>query len=158
MIRRRLFDPSWTLRFLPVSGSRICGSAGAGGNQEPIVNRSTASGDGWAEGNQLNETAGVRIFIGNLPFAATDRELRDAYAAHAVVVNAEIACDPAGRSRGFGYLIMMSAEDARIVIDELGGKVPVRGRVLRAEPAKSAGPRSRRDAREFRNGRAEPRE
>jgi RNA recognition motif-containing protein len=46
-----------------------------------------------------------KVFVGGLPFATTDDELREAFAAHGAVASANVVRDrDTGRSKGFGFV------------------------------------------------------
>lgn len=73
------------------------------------------------------------VFIANLPYRITDRDLFDLASAHGKVCQVRVALDHAtGLSRGFSFLRMATPEDAQRVIAGLNGQI-VSGRVLRAE-------------------------
>ena len=82
----------------------------------------------------------TRIYVGNLPFSATDAELRELFAQHGTVESVSIITDRAtGRPRGFGF-VEMSRADASRAIQNLNGK-ELGGRPLRVNEAqeRSAG-------------------
>ena len=80
---------------------------------------------------------GVRLFVGNLSFALGDSDLREAFAEIGAVERAEIVRDRFdGRSRGFGFVEMKSAEDAAVAVRAMNGK-DLAGRPLRVEAATS---------------------
>ncbi|MCB1971895.1 MAG: RNA-binding protein [Geminicoccaceae bacterium] len=71
-----------------------------------------------------------KIFVANFPFSATVEELTDLFSQHGSVVSAKIATDrDTGRSRGFGFIEMGSAEEASQAIEALNGH-DVGGRAL----------------------------
>ncbi len=73
----------------------------------------------------------MRLFVGNLPYETTERELRDLFASYACN-DATIVFDPAtGLSRGFGYVW---AADEKAIAD-LDGQ-PFNGRKLHVERAR----------------------
>ena len=46
-----------------------------------------------------------KVFVGGLPFATTDDELREIFAAHGAVASANVVRDrESGRSKGFGFV------------------------------------------------------
>ena len=64
----------------------------------------------------------TRIYVGNLPFSATDAELRELFAQHGTVESVSIITDrDTGRPRGFGFVTMGSPEEAQKAIDALNG-------------------------------------
>ncbi len=82
----------------------------------------------------------TRIYVGNLPFSATDAELRELFSQHGTVESVSIITDrDTGRPRGFGF-VEMSRADASRAIQNLNGK-ELGGRPLRVNEAqeRSAG-------------------
>lgn len=78
----------------------------------------------------------VKLFVGNLPFSATENDLQDLFAAHGAVASVDLIMDRAtGRPRGFGFVTMESQEDARKAIEALHGKA-FDGRDLTVNEAK----------------------
>lgn len=65
---------------------------------------------------------GSRIFVGGLPYAISENELRDLFVAHGAVDSANIVTDKfTGQSRGFGFVEMASDEEAASAIEALDG-------------------------------------
>ncbi len=63
-----------------------------------------------------------RLFVGNLPFATTDDQLRDLFTRIGPCESASVVTDRvSGRSRGFGFVEMASDEDASRAVSELDG-------------------------------------
>ena len=83
-----------------------------------------------------------KIYVGNLPWSATDASLRDAFAAFGEVQSASVVTDrETGRSRGFGFIEMEDAADADRAIRELDGR-DLDGRAMRVNEAR---PKERRE-------------
>ena len=83
------------------------------------------------------------IYVGNLPFTATEDEVRDLFAAHGEVNEVRLMTDrETGRPRGFGF-VKMSASDADAAIRALDGK-NMGGRALRINEAQERAPRPQR--------------
>jgi RNA recognition motif-containing protein len=56
-----------------------------------------------------------RIFVGNLPFSATEDELRELFAEFGTVENVQLISDrETGRPRGFGFVEMSDGADEAI--------------------------------------------
>jgi RNA recognition motif-containing protein len=86
-----------------------------------------------------------KLFIGGLSFATTDQGLRDLFATAGGVETATVVTDrDSGRSRGFGFVEMMKAEDAEAAAKKFNGQV-VDGRTLKVEMANSSPPSGSRD-------------
>ena len=63
---------------------------------------------------------GKRVFVGNLPFSATEDELRALFAAHGEVSSVEIVKDKfTERSRGFAFVEMATDEGANAAVAAL---------------------------------------
>lgn len=63
-----------------------------------------------------------KIYVGNLPYSTTDQELEELFAAHGSVQSATVVTDRySGRSRGFGFVEMGSADEAQQAITALNG-------------------------------------
>lgn len=66
---------------------------------------------------------GKKLYVGGLPYATTENELRDMFAACGTVDSATIITDQmSGRSKGFGFVEMSTDEEAERAITELNGK------------------------------------
>lgn len=67
-----------------------------------------------------------RIYVGNLPFSATDSEVRDLFEEFGPVESVHLVTDrQTGRPRGFGFVEMESGDDEAIKSlhqRELGGR------------------------------------
>jgi RNA recognition motif-containing protein len=84
-----------------------------------------------------------KIYIGNLPWSATEAELNDMFAKFGAVASAAIVTDrETGRSRGFGFIEMNEAEDADKAIQALDG-TDMGGRPLRVNEAQQREKRGR---------------
>lgn len=78
----------------------------------------------------------TNLFVGNLAFSTTDSELETLFSPHGQVSRAQVITDrDSGRSRGFGFVEMGSAEDAQKAIDALDGR-DVDGRQIKVNVAK----------------------
>ncbi|MCK4886549.1 MAG: RNA-binding protein [Planctomycetes bacterium] len=78
----------------------------------------------------------TNIYVGNLDFATTQEELETLFSEFGEVDNARIIADKmSGRSKGFGFIEMASAEQAQAAIDALDGK-EINGRALKVNEAK----------------------
>jgi RNA recognition motif-containing protein len=82
------------------------------------------------------------IYVGNLPWSATEDDIRDMFAAHGTVNSVKLVTDrETGRARGFCF-VEMPAEDAATAIDALGN-ASLGGRTLRINEAQPRAPRPR---------------
>ncbi len=79
------------------------------------------------------------IFVGNLPFSATEADLRRAFERYGRVNSVRIMTDTAsGRSRGFGFVDMPSLDDADEAATRMNG-ASICGRVVRVNLAHRSG-------------------
>jgi RNA recognition motif-containing protein len=92
----------------------------------------------------------VNIFVGNLSYAVTDRDLRAAFEAHGQVTSASVILDKmTGKSRGFGFVEMTNREEAMAAIQALNEK-DLKGRTIRVNEAQPKADRPpRRDGGGF---------
>jgi nucleolin len=78
----------------------------------------------------------VRLFVGNLPPRLCFPELEDLFMPFGTLLSAELMTDPTtGRSRGFGFVEMESAEAAQTAMSSLNGTV-LDGQTLNVREAK----------------------
>ena len=88
-----------------------------------------------------------KLYVGGLPYATTDTELKDAFSQAGNVTSAVIIMDKmSGRSKGFGFVEMSSDEEAQKAIDTMNGK-DFGGRTLTVNEARPMEERPRRDFR-----------
>ena len=82
-----------------------------------------------------------RIYVGNLPFSATEGEVAELFGQYGEVVSCSLPKDrETGRPRGFGF-VEMEDEDAKKAISALDGK-DMGGRALRVNEAQPREQRS----------------
>ena len=56
----------------------------------------------------------TKLYVGNLPFSATEETVRTAFAAHGAIESVALVMDRAtGQPRGFGFVEMPSADASR---------------------------------------------
>jgi RNA recognition motif-containing protein len=98
-----------------------------------------------------------RLYVGNLPYDATEKQIRQAFEAEArKVVSIKIVTDKAtGKSRGFAFVDLETPEHAKQAIDDLNGK-DFNGRALIVNEAEDRGPQQGKSG--FRNAFAAGRE
>ena len=78
----------------------------------------------------------TNIYVGNLSFSTGSSDLEQLFAQHGPVTKAAVISDrDTGRSRGFGFVEMESAEGAQKAIDSLDG-ADFEGRTLKVNIAK----------------------
>jgi RNA recognition motif-containing protein len=84
---------------------------------------------------------GKKLFVGNLPFSATDQTIKEAFSRCGTVESAKIITDrDTGRSKGFGFVEMSSDAEASDAISKLNG-TELEGRAMSVSEAKPQAPR-----------------
>jgi RNA recognition motif-containing protein len=78
----------------------------------------------------------MNIYVGNLSYDVSEGDLRQAFAAFGQVSSATIIKDKySSQSKGFGFVEMPSAEEARSAISQMNGK-ELKGRALNVNEAR----------------------
>ena len=81
----------------------------------------------------------TNLYVGNLAFSTDTAALRALFTPHGEVTSAQVVQDrDTGRSRGFGFVEMTSADEAQQAITALNGK-NVDGRQLTVSLARARG-------------------
>jgi cold-inducible RNA-binding protein len=84
---------------------------------------------------------GNKLYIGNLPFSATEAELTEMFSQCGTVDSVRLITDrDSGRSKGFGFIEMSTSEEAEKAISEFNGK-ELEGRALTVNEARPQEPR-----------------
>ena len=79
---------------------------------------------------------GQKLYVGNLSYDMTDSDLNNLFSAHGTVRSAQVIMDrDTGRSKGFGFVEMETAEQAQAAIAALSGQ-EVNGRALTVNEAR----------------------
>jgi len=79
----------------------------------------------------------MKVFVGNLSDETTEDNLRQAFERFGQVGSVTIVRDVVtGKSRGFGFLIMPSMNEARNAIEKMNGK-DLKGQKINAEKART---------------------
>lgn len=64
----------------------------------------------------------MKLYVGNLSYSVNDAELRQMFEPHGTVTSASIVMDrETGRSRGFGFVEMSTAEEGKKAIEAMNG-------------------------------------
>ena len=86
-----------------------------------------------------------KLYVGNLPYSATDATLSDLFAQVGTVTSASVISDKmSGRSKGFGFVEMSTPEEAQAAIEKFNGQ-DYEGRALTVSEARPKEDRPRRD-------------
>ncbi|HCM41769.1 MAG TPA: RNA-binding protein [Candidatus Omnitrophota bacterium] len=96
---------------------------------------------------------GKKLYVGNLPYSATDSTLNQLFSQAGTVGSAQVIMDrDSGRSKGFGFVEMSSDQEAASAIEKFNGK-DLDGRALTVNEAKPQAPRENRGGGGFGGGR-----
>lgn len=84
-----------------------------------------------------------KLYVGSLPYSITEEELRELFSSYGQVDSVRIITDKfTGQSKGFGFVEMANADDAKKAIDGVNGK-QVGGRTLIVNDARPEQKRER---------------
>ena len=87
---------------------------------------------------------GKKLYVGNLPFSATDQILMDTFSQVGTVVSAKVITDrDTGRCKGFGFVEMATDAEAQEAITKFNG-ADYEGRAINVNEARPMEPRSNR--------------
>ena len=92
-----------------------------------------------------------KLYVGNLPFGASEEALKNLFAEAGTVESVKIITDTySGRSRGFGFVEMASKEEGEKAISLLNGKTFMERALVvnEAKPQKKKGGEFRGDRRD----------
>lgn len=96
---------------------------------------------------------GNKLYVGNLPYSATEQALTDMFGQCGTVVSAKIITDrDTGRSKGFGFVEMSSDAEAQEAIKKFH-EADFEGRPMTVNEAKPMAPRENRGGGGFGGGR-----
>ncbi|HMK57213.1 MAG TPA: RNA-binding protein [Dissulfurispiraceae bacterium] len=86
----------------------------------------------------------TKIYVGNISFNATEDDVRALFSTYGEIESVRLVTEPGtGRARGFGFVEMPSADDARRAIEALNNKSFME-RVLSVSEARPQQPRDKR--------------
>lgn len=87
---------------------------------------------------------GKKLYVGNLPFSATEQVLTDTFSQCGTVESVKIITDrDTGRSKGFGFVEMSTDAEAQTAISKFNG-ADYEGRAMTVNEAKPMVPRENR--------------
>ena len=84
---------------------------------------------------------GKKLYVGNLPFSASDENLQEIFAQAGTVTSAKVIMDrDSGRSKGFGFVEMSTDEEAADAVNKFNG-ADYEGRPMTVNEARPMAPR-----------------
>ena len=84
---------------------------------------------------------GRKLYVGNLPYSASQDSLQETFSQCGTVDSVNVIMDrDTGQSKGFGFVEMSSDSEAQKAIQELNGK-EIDGREIKVNEAKPKAPR-----------------
>ena len=87
---------------------------------------------------ERKEPEGLKLYIGNLPFSATQDHLWTLVAAHASVNEVILATGPGGKAKGFGFVFIAEKDKGESVVAALNN-TEIEGRKIKVDIANSKG-------------------
>lgn len=85
---------------------------------------------------------GRKLYVGNLPYSATEQSLRDAFAPSGTVDSVSVITDrDTGQSKGFAFIEMSTDQEAQAATQAMNGKM-LDGRQIKVNEAKPKESRS----------------
>ena len=82
---------------------------------------------------------GRKLYVGNLPYSATEQSLREAFAASGTVDSVSLITDrDSGQSKGFGVVEMAPDQEAQAATQAMNGQT-LDGRQIKVNEAKPKG-------------------
>ncbi len=94
----------------------------------------------------------MKLYLGNLPFAAEDQDIRDAFKDYGTIEDLFIPLDrETNRPRGFAFITLADDELARKAIEEMDG-ADLMGRNLRVNEAEERRPQQNRGGGGYKGG------
>jgi RNA recognition motif-containing protein len=85
---------------------------------------------------QQGENKIMRLYVGNLSYQVTEKDLRDAFAPYEHVESVVVITDKTtGKSNGFGFVEISDDAEAKAAIEEMDGKT-LEGRPLKVNEAR----------------------
>jgi RNA recognition motif-containing protein len=83
---------------------------------------------------------GRKLYVGNLPYSATEQSVREAFAKCGTVDTVSLITDrDTGQSKGFGFVEMSSDAEAQSAIQQLNG-TSLDGRQIKVNEARPKAP------------------
>ena len=87
---------------------------------------------------ERKEPEGLKLYIGNLPFSATQDHLKELVGAHATVNEVILATGPGGKAKGFGFVFIAEKDKGEAVVAAINN-TELEGRKIKVDIAKAKG-------------------
>ena|SRR6266550_745304 len=86
-----------------------------------------------------------KLFVGSLDYTVTDSQLEELFSTIGKVISAKVIVDRyTGQGKGFGFVEMTTAEEAKAAMDKLNG-TQLSGRTIAVKEAKPQEDRNQRN-------------
>lgn len=84
---------------------------------------------------------GKKLYVGNLPFSATEESLKEAFSRFGTVESVAVITDRyTGQSKGFGFVEMATNQEAAEAVRKMDG-TEMEGRAIKVSEARPQAPR-----------------
>ncbi|KAM5543441.1 hypothetical protein V8D89_002692 [Ganoderma adspersum] len=103
------------------SGSPPAGSGPTNDDIEAVIQMAMASSGSSARSSNPPRDTRTQLFVGNLPYRVRWQDLKDLFRRAGTVLRADVSLGPDNRSRGYGTVLLATAEDAGRAIDMFNG-------------------------------------
>ncbi|KAI0676261.1 hypothetical protein C8Q78DRAFT_996283 [Trametes maxima] len=107
-------DPS------PPACTSAAGSGPTNDDIEAVIQMAMASSNSPRATNPPRDTR-TQLFVGNLPYRVRWQDLKDLFRRAGTVLRADVSLGPDNRSRGYGTVLLATAEDAGRAVDMFNG-------------------------------------
>ncbi|PIL23100.1 hypothetical protein GSI_14408 [Ganoderma sinense ZZ0214-1] len=97
------------------------GSGPTNDDIEAVIQMAMASSGSSARTSNPPRDTRTQLFVGNLPYRVRWQDLKDLFRRAGTVLRADVSLGPDNRSRGYGTVLLATAEDAGRAIDMFNG-------------------------------------
>ncbi|KAF9234930.1 RNA-binding domain-containing protein [Melanogaster broomeanus] len=102
----------------PEPSAAQAGSTLTNDDIEAVIKLATSA---QSSGDRPLRDTRTQLFVGNLPYRVRWQDLKDLFRRAGTVLRADVSLGPDNRSRGYGTVLLATAEDAGRAIDMLNG-------------------------------------
>ncbi|KAI0772293.1 hypothetical protein BD413DRAFT_543995 [Trametes elegans] len=104
----------------PSARPSAAGSGPTNDDIEAVIQMAMASSNSPRSTNPPRDTR-TQLFVGNLPYRVRWQDLKDLFRRAGTVLRADVSLGPDNRSRGYGTVLLATAEDAGRAVDMFNG-------------------------------------